>query len=139
MSGRREREKAAAVLDASALLAVLSREEGYRKILPLLGRALISTVNLSEVLSKVPPDELERERQAILLLGVRAVPFDEHDAVRTAGLRTLAPELSLGDRACLALGIRLELPVWTADRAWSKVATTAVVRQIRAHLKPPKG
>lgn len=101
----------------------------------MLGRALISTVNLSEV----PPEQMERERQTILSLGGRAVPFDEQDAVRTAGLRTLAPDLSLGDRACLALGIRMELPVWTADRAWSKVASAAVVRQIRSHPKSPKG
>jgi PIN domain nuclease of toxin-antitoxin system len=48
-------------------------------------------------------------------------PFTLPDAIDTARLRALTREhgLSLADRACLALGRRLGLPVLTADRAWA--------------------
>jgi ribonuclease VapC len=34
---------------------------------------------------------------------------------------TRALGLSLGDRACLALGMKLGAPVYTADRSWNKL------------------
>jgi len=50
--------------------------------------------------------------------------FGEDDARRSAGFHLEARKLglSLGDRACLALGARLGLPVPTADRAWIRLA-----------------
>jgi PIN domain nuclease of toxin-antitoxin system len=39
----------------------------------------------------------------------------------SAVLDASALGLSLGDRACLALGRRLKLPVLTADQIWKKV------------------
>ena len=36
--------------------------------------------------------------------------------------------LSLGDRACLALGISLGVSIYTADRDWKKVKVSAEVR-----------
>jgi ribonuclease VapC len=38
---------------------------------------------------------------------------------------------SLGDRACLALALQLNLPALTADKAWSKVNAGVVVQLIR--------
>ncbi len=29
--------------------------------------------------------------------------------------------LSLGDRACIALGIKLQVPIYTADRVWTQL------------------
>jgi PIN domain nuclease of toxin-antitoxin system len=40
-------------------------------------------------------------------------------------------ELSLADRLCLALGLRLDIPVATADAAWSEVAARPRVLLIR--------
>jgi PIN domain nuclease of toxin-antitoxin system len=37
----------------------------------------------------------------------------------------------LGDRACLALALRLGLPVMTADRIWGKVTLGVDVQLIR--------
>jgi PIN domain nuclease of toxin-antitoxin system len=60
-------------------------------------------------------------------------PFTGADAVEIARTRPLTREhgLSLGDRACLALAHRLELPVITADRTWSKLDLKLEIRQIR--------
>ena len=55
------------------------------------------------------------------------------DAAQVAELRRSDHGLllSLGDRCCLALGRRLEVPVLTADRAWSAVDAGVEVRQVR--------
>jgi PIN domain nuclease of toxin-antitoxin system len=49
------------------------------------------------------------------------VPFDLELAVETAALAPLTASLglSLGDRACIATGIRLGAKAVTADRKWS--------------------
>ncbi len=39
--------------------------------------------------------------------------------------------LSLGDRACLALGLALKAPVYTADKSWKKVKVGARIHVIR--------
>jgi len=44
---------------------------------------------------------------------------------------TATGALSLGDRACLALGERLGLPVVTADRAWADLDLDVAVSLIR--------
>lgn len=55
------------------------------------------------------------------------------DAVETARphMMTRSRGLSLGDRACLALGLRLKLPVITADRSWVGLRLGVTVREIR--------
>jgi len=39
--------------------------------------------------------------------------------------------LSLGDRACLALGIVLKAPIYTADRAWKDLRLKVSIHVIR--------
>lgn len=48
------------------------------------------------------------------------VPFNEEQAFYTAELRkhTQSQGLSLGDRACIALGMKMKLPVYTANKTW---------------------
>jgi hypothetical protein len=60
--------------------------------------------------------------------------FSESDAVSAADLQpaTVAAGLSLGDRACLALAQRLNMPVLTADRAWTDIGLDVVVQLIRS-------
>lgn len=114
------------VLDASALLAYLQREPGYDRVSEALARgAAASTVNLSEVYAKVAHWALPLEEVAdrLTALGLESVDFTEDDA-RAAG--SLYPKLrflglSLADRSCLALGMRLGVPVMTTDRVWKRV------------------
>jgi ribonuclease VapC len=125
-----------AVLDASALLALLNQEEGGEEVGELVvAGAAISAVNLSEVASRLGlagmPESLIRE--ALDPLGLDAVPFDQELAYQAAELttRTKSAGLSLGDRACLALARRLGLPAVTADRAWARLKLDVQIRVIR--------
>lgn len=130
------RTRAEAVLDASAVLAYLKREPGYDVVRQALEvGAAISTVNLAEVYAKVVAagQQVEAVAVRLLALGLSAIPFTEEDARVTADLYmpTRPMGLSLGDRACLALGLRLNLPVLTADRAWAQPHLGVDVRILR--------
>lgn len=113
------------VLDSSVLLAYLQREKGAETVLFLLERAVMSSVNLAEVRTRLI-DLGERAVEAaepVLQLVRRIEPFTEEDALTASSLRktTSHAGLSLGDRACLALGITLGAEVYTADKVWSKL------------------
>jgi len=45
--------------------------------------------------------------------------------------RTRSVGLSLGDRACLALGLTLKAPVYTTDRAWKNLKLGVRIYVIR--------
>ncbi len=123
------------VLDATAVLALLNDEPGAERVASCLPTAVISTVNLAEVVSKLAEAGMpERTIQTVLgELGLRAIPFDETLAFRTGFLRPATSDygLSLGDRACLALGQHLHQPVLTADRLWKTLKLDVGVQLIR--------
>ena len=64
---------------------------------------------------------------------MRIIDFAQAHAAIAAALRdiTRALGLSLGDRACLALGIFEQAVVLTADRIWAESAVSIVVKVIR--------
>jgi ribonuclease VapC len=134
-------ESPTSVLDASALLAYLNDEEGADLVEDALIRgSAISSVNMAEVLSKLTelgkePDEVTKELQRRGFLGrtLAIHPLTTEDAVVIANLykRTKLQGLSLGDRACLALAIRLRVPALTTDRAWSRLKIAVKVELIR--------
>jgi PIN domain nuclease of toxin-antitoxin system len=66
-------------------------------------------------------------------LGIEVHPFDRESAHVTGALRLATRKLglSLGDRACIALGLQLERPVLTADRNWRDLEIGAEIRVIR--------
>ena len=109
-----------AVLDASAVLALLFGETGADAVRPRVRGGLISTVTLTEVLAKlvdkgVPAEDAAR---AVDMLGMEPVPLSVEQAQLSAALRTTTRTagLSLGDRACLALARERGLPAVTAER-----------------------
>jgi ribonuclease VapC len=117
------------VLDASALLALMLGEDGAAKVHDVLSEARISTVNLSEVTSKlqdkgVPQDVI---LQSLAELDLDIIPFGHDHATRAGLLRrvTKAAGLSLSDRACLATAASMNAVAVTADRHWSAVADAA--------------
>ncbi len=134
-------ETAGSVLDASALLAYLQGEPGGQTVQGALAAgAIINIVNYAEVLSRLDdagedPAVAHRRLQEQGLIGglVEVVPLTEDDVVAIAQLRsaTRAQGLSLGDRSCLATGLRLDRPVITADRTWAAVGVSVSVRLIR--------
>lgn len=107
------------VLDASAILAVMHREAGYRKVVEHLEGGLLSAVNYAEVLKKAVGNGTDVMTARLLLqnLAFVIVPFDNVQAAETARLwpLTRSKGLSLADRACLALGILRSATVVTGD------------------------
>ena len=116
----------AAVLDASALLALVLDEPGGEKVRTVLTDCAMTTVNLGEVVghfARIGSPEAEI-RLMLEPLPFLRVALDEELAF-AAGLilpATRPAGLSFGDRACLALANRLNVPALTADRAWRGVA-----------------
>src|SRR5258708_38272908 len=124
------------VLDASALLAILNQEPGAEILTPeILSAAVISTVNLAEVHGKLVKRGLSAEDawEAAMSPIREAVPFTVAHARLAGDLAAHAPPLglSLGDGACLALGLALKLPVYTADKSWKEVKVDTRIHVIR--------
>ena len=123
------------VLDASALLALLHDELGGESVRPLLPAAVMSSVNWAEVVQKCVARGVDVDglRSDLGSLGLRVWPFSADDAEDSGRLwsTTKALGLSLGDRACLAMGQRLSLPVLTADRVWGSLDVDFPVQVIR--------
>ncbi len=124
-----------AVIDASALLAMLQDEPGGDRVAEALPDAVISAVNVSEVVAKLcdngfKPDQV---RETLDMLPLNVVDFDLPQAVEAGALRprTRALGLSLGDRACLALAARSGASAMTTDRAWAQLEIGISVDVIR--------
>ncbi len=124
------------VLDASAVLALLRSEPGMNVVeQALIDGASISAVNLSEVASKLVDLGMDDAsiRETISEIEFAVEPFGAGDAISAGLLRrlTAGAGLALGDRACLSLATRLNLPALTADRAWQGLLPNVEVRTIR--------
>jgi len=124
-----------AVLDASAVLSLVQGEPGAEQVVACIPGALISAVNLAEVVAKLAEAGMPRGaiELALSALGLRVVDLDQASAYEVGVMRpaTRAHGLSLGDRACLALGVAAGIPVLTSDRAWESVDIGAAVEVIR--------
>ena len=124
------------VLDASAVLALVHDEPGADVVAAELGTAVLSTVNLAEVVGTLVDADVPaaRVRGLLAAAGVTIEPFGEEDAVLAGALRSLpgGQALSLGDRCCLALAVRSSPPeCLTADRSWAALDLPIRVRLIR--------
>lgn len=125
-----------AVLDASAMLAVLNNEPGADRLTDeILSTAACSTVNLAEVQGKLVHEGMPPEKAWLAALSSisEAVDFTPEHA-RLAGnliAQTRPFGLSLGDRACLALALERNTAVYTTDRLWKKLKLTIPIHVIR--------
>jgi ribonuclease VapC len=124
------------VLDSSALLALLNGEPGAENLTTdLLATAVCSSVNIAEAHSKLilrgmnKGDAWEAVRYALASI----VEFTTEHAQISGDLviQTRALGLSLGDRACLALGLQLQAPVYTTDRSWKRLNLSVPIHVIR--------
>jgi ribonuclease VapC len=121
------------VLDASALLVLLQKEPGWENIASQIAQSAMSGVNWSEVIQKTLArgGDVVLVRLGIEALGISLIPFTSEDAEQAAQLWLQAKHLSLGDRACLALALRLGVPALTADKIWEKLEVGVEVKLIR--------
>jgi PIN domain nuclease of toxin-antitoxin system len=142
------------VLDASALLAYWFDEEGAAVVTVAIASegAVIGTPNLAEALTKVVDrrpdlaadlrltaighagDPAQAPAPLPLAGGAIAVePFTETDAIISAQVREATRDrgLSLGDRSCLALALRTDQRVLTADAAWTGLTLDVRIEVIR--------
>jgi ribonuclease VapC len=114
-----------AVLDASAVLALLRDESGADKVLPHMGSAAISAVNLHEVVKELMQSGLTESviRDIIAELRLDVCAHDSEAAYAAAALHLQTKQYGrgLGDRACLALALTLGVPALTADGEWRRV------------------
>ncbi|MHA0036575.1 PIN domain-containing protein [Deinococcus sp. PESE-13] len=118
------------LLDASALLAFLLKEEGGLEVLKVVSSqpCWISSVTLTEVQGKLVGrgDFTPRQVEAQLgpLLGfVREVPFESACRKKASFYyaRKSPYGLSLDDAACLGTAEALKLDVLTAEKGWAEI------------------
>jgi len=127
--------RARAVLDASAVLALLFKEPGGQAVVDVVSRAAVSTVNCVEVWQRcrtVGYDPSEA-RDRLLGVGLVITALSTAQAEWAGELRESTSHLglSLADRCCLALALDTGLPVLTADGTWAKADVGADVVVIR--------
>ncbi len=123
------------ILDASAIIAVYKREKGAEEVIRVSEMARLSAVTVAEVATWLVLQGVSPEQAYSAMNQFRLVvePFHHARAVAAGFLveKTRVRGLSLADRACLALAAELNLPVLTADRAWSGLDLDVEIRLIR--------
>ena len=123
------------VVDSSAVLAVLQQESGREQVLAVLDHAVLCAVNSAEIQSKLIRDGMSAHEARIALDGCvdTVLSFDAQHANIAAALitQTRPYGLSVGDRACLALAMTLNAPVYTTDRAWAQLQVEVEIRLVR--------
>lgn len=118
------------LLDASALLAFLLKEEGGLEVLEVVSsrQCWMSSVTLTEVQGKLVGCGDFTPRQVAAQLGpllgfVREVPFDASCREKASFYyaRKSPYGLSLGDAACLGTAEALKVDILTAERGWAEI------------------
>lgn len=125
--------RSAILLDASAVLAWLQNERGADAVDDVIETSSIGAANWSEVLQKAwqHGGDGEEIRNSLTDVGLDVEPVMPDDGVEAARLWKACPDLSLGDRLCLAMGRRLGYTVWTADASWKGRRTGIMINLIR--------
>jgi PIN domain nuclease of toxin-antitoxin system len=107
------------VLDASAVLALLLKEPGARRVEDELPDSAISAATLTEIITKAMKRGITSDAaySAVVDWGIQIVPVDTTQA-RIAAEISKAPkelDLSMGDRLCIALAIAQRAKLMTSD------------------------
>ncbi|MBN8829016.1 MAG: type II toxin-antitoxin system VapC family toxin [Sphingobacteriia bacterium] len=118
----------AVVIDSSVLLTIFNREAGSEKALEIISHSVMSTVSVAETLgiisSRYNAPIIEAKKFIYQIVG-NVITFDDKQAMIAGELENISRQgkygLSLADKACLALGISMNLPVYTTDKIWSEI------------------
>ena len=129
------------VLDSSAVLALILREPGGDEVAALLSaldsgaavRVALSSVSWCEILTRLYRDSstMTSQQLSALLTDLELIPLTKSEAELAADYSCAHPELSLGDRSCLALASARSATAWTTDRAWARAKIGVAVRILR--------
>ncbi len=129
------------VLDSSAVLALVLKEPGGDKVATLLSlldsgaavRVALSSVSWCEILTRLYRDSksMTMEKLSALLAEVELIPLAKTEAELAADYSRVHPELSLGDRACLALASARGATAWTTDKVWMRAKVGTPVEILR--------
>ncbi|ABE05009.1 PIN domain protein [Rickettsia bellii str. RML Mogi] len=122
------------IFDASALLALIKNEPTNLKLETFLGNICMSSVNISEVASILLDKISYQECKDIIEPLINSIiAFDQEQSFLAANIKKQTKHLglSLGDRACIALGLATGYPVYTADKAWAKLQVNCKIILIR--------
>jgi PIN domain nuclease of toxin-antitoxin system len=122
-----------AVLDASALVALIMRERGHETVRKVVGAGcVVPSTNMIEAVNLIRLKGYNRSAEDVVgdlvELGIEIEPVAADDvleavwqlrnaqavAVKQPGFGSLG----LGDATCLAVAKRLELPVIVSDGTW---------------------
>ncbi len=118
------------VVDSSVILAIINSEIDDDKLENLVKHdSVICSVNYTEILSKLVEntqdkitnkniDEFDRLLQLTYCKNIHQTDNELNSLVGLLSMYRKKYNLSLGDRYCIALGAKLKLPVYTADRVW---------------------
>lgn len=81
----------------------------------------MSAVNVAEVFTLLADGDALAHASGVQTLSLlRTIePFTAVQARLAGEFRRFGKNVSLGDRACIALAVDLEADIYTADRAWS--------------------
>lgn len=113
------------IFDASALLVLLNQETGCEIVEKHLPHAIMSTVNIAEVITVLIDLGIPHKtaREMVIEIIKEIVPFELQHAFTSASMKKMTKPygLSFGDRACLTLAKLKNLPVLTADKIWAKI------------------
>lgn len=123
------------VFDASTVLAILKNETGADLAIEHARGAMLSSVNLIEVRSKL--FEIVSDVEAVIAnlerLEIVIMPFTATQAKIAADLWPVVKgnDVSIADRVCLALAIDQAATLWTADKDWVTLGLALDIRLVR--------
>ena len=124
------------VFDSSAILALLKMESGHEIVSKNLEQAVVSSVNFCEVVSFLSKKTQKQDEMIKFLTETFDCieDFNIEQAIIAGSFISVTKDygLSLGDRACLALAKYKNIPVLTADKAWTKLNFGIKIKLIRS-------
>lgn len=123
------------LLDTSAIIALLKKEPGYESLEEVVANSAVSIINFSELVSVLMRTSIVESEIDEIIKDIipEIIPFSEDIAIQTGKLIKLTKDLglSLGDRACIATGIYHGIPIYTTDKVWKDLKTSAQIVIVR--------
>lgn len=106
------------------MLAWLQQEPGGERVGTLLEEAIVTAANWAEILQKARQYGADPQEVGLMLrsLGLEIIEITRDDGETAAAMWQESTPLSLGDRLCLAVAVRLGVPVVTTDALWEKAS-----------------